>query len=341
MFKEIIRAIVWTLPALTVATPAAAQGLDTLGSRAAALAAFVAVADDASAVAWNPSGLVSGPFFNLQLDLGRFTKQPDTSPPSETAATRAGSTLVAIGTTPLGLAYYRLTNTSLRVLSPAVVGTPDRQNSQLRAQTLVTNHLGVTVQQSVGEFLTLGATVKLVRGSVGVASISAEGWEDAFELADTTERQGSTRGDVDIGAMFAAGQVRAGFVVRNVTAPSFGEENASAGRQTLERHARVGFAWADRWPGISATVLSVDADLTRVATITGDRRDVAAGVEQWLLAQRVGVRGGLRASTIGDARPVVSAGGSFAVRRGVYVDGFVARGTHDERAWGVAARVAY
>jgi hypothetical protein len=342
MFKEIIRAVVWTLPALILPAPAAAQGLETLGSRAAALAAFVAVADDASAVAWNPSGLVSGPFFNVQLDLGRSTKQPKTDPQqSAMAAARTGSVLVAIGTTPLGLAYYRLTATSLRVFSPAVVGTPNRQNSQLRVRTLVTSHLGATVQQSLGEFLTLGATVKLVRGSVGVASVTADSWNDAFDLAEATERQGSTRGDVDLGAMFAAGQVRAGLVVRNVTAPSFGEEDTAAGRQTLERHARVGFAWADRWPGISATVLSVDADLTRVETVTGDRRDIAAGVERWLLAQRVGVRGGVRTSTIGDARPVVSAGGSYAVRPGVYVDVFVARGTDDERVWGVAARMTY
>jgi hypothetical protein len=341
MLREMKWASACVLATLTAATPGAAQGLETLGSRAAAMAAFVAVADDASAVAWNPAGLVSGPFFNVQLDLGRFTKRPDGFPASSDSADRVGATLVAIGTTPLGLAYYRLVQTSLRPFSPAVVGTPDRQNTQLRVQTLVTSQLGATVQQSIGEFLTLGATVKLVRGSAGTAVVRAETWGEALDAADMVPRDSSTRGDVDLGAMVAAGQFRAGVVVRNVTAPSFGRDVDGGGRQTLERHARVGLAWADRWPGISATVLSLDADLTRVETSSGDRRDVAAGIERWAWGRRVGVRGGFRASTVGDARPVVSAGGSYAVRGGVYVDAFVARGSSDERGWGVAARVTY
>ena len=47
--------------------------------------------------------------------------------------------------------------------------------------------------------------------------------------------------------------------------------------------------WADRWPAISDTVVSFDADLTRVAHASGERRDVAAGVERWLRSQRIGV----------------------------------------------------
>ena len=48
-----------------------AQPLDQLGNRASALGAFVAVADDASAVVWNPAGLINGPIFNILLDFGR------------------------------------------------------------------------------------------------------------------------------------------------------------------------------------------------------------------------------------------------------------------------------
>lgn len=343
MFTEVRLATLVSLALMTIVSPAAGQGLETLGSRAAALGAFVAVADDASAVAWNPSGLVTGPIFNIQIDLGRSTDRPADDPASGATARRARTTLVALGTTPLGLAYYRLSTTALAAGDPAVVGTGDRQIRQVLISTLVTDHFGATVQQSVGDYLTLGATLKVVRGSVGLAIVDTASWDGAFERADGVERVGSTRGDVDAGAMFAAGRMRAGVVVRNITAPSFGADEDTDGRAraTLERHARVGIAWADRWPAISDTVVSFDADLTRVAHASGERRDVAAGVERWLRSQRIGVRGGVRASTIGDARVVVSAGGSYAVRAGMYVDGFVARGSRDDRAWGIAARVTY
>ena len=336
MRRKVVLATLLVLLVATGVSPVSAQGLASIGSRASGLQAFVAVADDASAVVWNPAGLVSGPLFNLQLDLGRSTDEGDSLAP-DAGAGRLGSTLVSLGTTPVGLAYYRLSTTSL-VPDPAVTGTADRQFGRVRLHTLVTSHLGATVQQSIGEYLTLGATVKLVRGSVGAATVIANDWDDAFDRAESVERDGSTRGDLDIGAMFAAGPVRAGLLVRNVTAPSFGDEGD---RATLERHARVGVAWADRWPGISATVLSFDADLTRVPHPAGERRDLAAGVERWLGSQRFALRGGVRASTVGDARPVVSAGGSYAVRAGIYVDAFVAGGAADHRAWGLGARVTY
>ena len=323
--------------ALAGASPVSAQGLEAFGSRAAALQAFVAVADDASAVIWNPAGLVSGPLFNLQLDLGRSTDGANDAVVPGDRAGRLGTTLVSLGTTPVGLAYYRLSTTSL-VADPAVTGTADRQFGRVRLRTLVTSHLGATVQQSIGEYLTLGATVKLVRGSVGATTVVASEWDDAFDAVEDVERDGSTRGDVDIGAMLATGSIRAGLVVRNVTAPTFGEDGD---RATLDRHARIGIAWADRWPGISATVLSFDADLTRVAHPAGERRDVAAGVERWLGSHRFALRGGARVSTVGDARPVASAGGSYAVRAGIYVDAFVAGGAADHRGWGVGARVTY
>jgi hypothetical protein len=328
------------LAVLAAASPVCAQGLETLGTRAAGMAAFVAVADDASAVAWNPSGLVSGPIFNVNFDLGLSTDRPSEPPSDGQTGGRSSATLIAIGTTPVGVSYYRLANTSFNVFSPAVAGTPDRQDRQVLVRTLVTSHLGVTVQHSVGDFLTLGATLKLVRGSVGMAVDEATSWETVFDRADSVERDGSTRGDVDLGAMFAAGRVRAGLVVRNTTAPSFGDE-AEGPTATLERHVRAGVAWADRWPGISRTIVSLDADFTRVPHPEGERRDIAAGVERWLRNQRIGVRGGVRASTVGDARPVVSVGGSYALRGGFYVDGFVAGGNRDEMAWGLAARLTY
>ena len=46
------------------AAPADAQSFEALGSRAQGMGAFVAVADDASAVYWNPAGLASGAYFS-------------------------------------------------------------------------------------------------------------------------------------------------------------------------------------------------------------------------------------------------------------------------------------
>ena len=54
---------------LGVAAPAAAQIYEAVGTRAQGMGgAFVAVADDASAVYWNPGGLASGAFFGLTID---------------------------------------------------------------------------------------------------------------------------------------------------------------------------------------------------------------------------------------------------------------------------------
>jgi hypothetical protein len=343
MPKQTHRGVFTLLLVLFSPAMSVAQGLETLGNRAAALAAFVAVADDASAVAWNPAGLVSGPIVNVTFGLGRTTDTPDGSPTPGARGGRLGTTLLAFGATPVGVAYYRISSTSLEVPTPAVLGSPDRESNQAIARTLVTSHLGLTVQQSIGDHLTLGATVKLVRGSVGDAVVTGGSWDEALDESEAIEGRASTRGDVDVGAMLAAGRVRVGLVIRNLTAPTFGggDDNTGPAAVTLERHVRVGAAWADRWPGLSQLVVSIDADVTRVPHPSGERRDVAVGMERWMWRQRVGLRGGTRASTAGDSRPVISAGGSFAVRSGAYVDGYVARGTRDDRGWGVAVRLSY
>jgi hypothetical protein len=191
--------------------------------------------------------------------------------------------------------------------------------------------------------VTLGATLKLVRGGVSGGAGTASTWDDAFGLP-LSDTRSSVRGDVDAGAMLAAGQVRAGIVVRNITGPEFGDDR----ELRLDRHARVGVAWGEGFPGIARTVVALDADLTRVSPSSAasdlrerDRRDIAAGVERWSRGQRLAVRGGMRASTVGAARPVITGGGSWAIRPGTYVDGFFARGTRDQRDWGAALRLSY
>ena len=330
----------FVLAAVVLACPstASAQGLENLGSRAPALGAFVAVADDASAVAWNPAGMVLGPLFNISIGFGRSSAVPDDPSIEPEVAERLSATLVAIGAPPVGLSYYRLGQQV--VDGAAASGDPRREDGQVIVRTMVTSHLGATVLHSLGNFLTVGTTVKLVRGSVGSEVVRADTWEAAFDHADTLMTASSTTGDLDLGAMAAAGRWRAGILVRNVTEPDF--EDALGGEVELRRHARAGAAWGDRWPGASRMIVAVDADLTHVPHPDGDRRDVAAGIERWTMRQqRLGLRGGVRASTVGEARPVVSAGASYAVRSGAFVDAYVAGGARQATAWGVAARLSY
>ena len=88
-------------------------------------------------------------------------------------------------------------------------------------------------------------------------------------------------------------------------------------------------------------VVSVDGDVMSRATPSGDRRDVAAGVETWWMSQRLGVRGGVRRSTIGDARAAVAAGISAGLKPGMLVEAHIMHGHDDERSWSVGARMTF
>ena len=132
-----------------------------------------------------------------------------------------------------------------------------------------------------------------------------------------------------------------GLVARNLTAPSFRGPDPDGGEVELDREVRVGVAWGAGWPGITNLVVSADADLTRKAGLTGDRRDIAAGIETWWLRQRLGVRGGVRGSTVGGARTVVAGGVSAAIKSGVFVDAHLARGDQDGQSWSVGARLTF
>src|SRR5688500_852853 len=106
---------------VTSAGPAVGQSAPPVGVRAAGMGgAFTAVADDASAVVWSPAGLATGSFFSLAVDRN--------------ALDRRSATLIALGTPPLGLSYYRTAT----------------GESPIGRHSLVAHHAGVTVVQSVG-----------------------------------------------------------------------------------------------------------------------------------------------------------------------------------------------
>jgi hypothetical protein len=299
----------------------------------------VAVADDASAVAWNPAGLVVGPFFNVSLGIGRSTKTTADEPRFPAVGGRRGHLLLVLGVPPLGLSYQRETFEAVVTRSPAAVETPGRQDEQVFVRSVTTNALGATVLQSLGDYITVGGTLKVVRGGAAAGTGTIPSWDEGFEAAGRLGQPSRTALDADIGAIVAAGRYRAGLVVRNAGAPTLTRDGDEVVR--LRRHGRVGVAWGDRWPGQARTIAAVDVDLTRVTDVSGDRRDVAVGGERWARNGRLGLRAGVRASTVGAARPVVSGGMSFAVRSGTYVDGHLGRGHEGLTAWGLAIRVSY
>src|SRR6476660_6420112 len=89
------RRFAWTLIFLMGwAASAFAQAEGPVGVRAAGMGgAFTAVADDGYAAFWNPAGFATGSFFSLLVDGN--------------ALDRRSGLLVALGTPPLGISYYR------------------------------------------------------------------------------------------------------------------------------------------------------------------------------------------------------------------------------------------
>lgn len=322
--------------------PFPAQAQTAPGIRASGMAgAFVAVADDASAVYWNPAGLVFGPVANAQADLTRDSEAPDAAD----AASRTSSRFVAAALWPLGVSYYRLGQAAVQTPPPAGSEPVGRQREGGDLYRLATTHVGVTVLQSIGEWLTLGATGKIVRGGSADLLLPLDGraisGDRALDRAQRLDVDASTRGDLDVGAMVEAGRFRAGLLVRNLTEPSFGGDRENGTRLELARSARLGVAWGSGWPARARVVVAADADVTRRVDPSGSRRDVSSGVETWWADGRFGLRSGVRLSTLGDRRPVGAVGASIRATSVLFLDARGAVGAADDRGWGVGVRVTF
>ena len=112
-------------------TSAYAQAPESIGIRAQGMGgAFTAVADDATAVWWNPAGLAGGSYFSTVLEYGHPKDPPDTN---------ANVKGVSIAFPALGLGYYRLPISQMRPPTSTGQATANRQDQGTLSE------LGVTV----------------------------------------------------------------------------------------------------------------------------------------------------------------------------------------------------
>ena len=318
-----------------------AQAQAPLGTRAAGLAgAFVAVADDASAVYWNPAGLATGALVSALVTFSLDETAPDE--PQTAAGERHTGVMVALSLPPIGLAYYRVAAYGTAAATPAVTGLQSREEVRRGVHALTTSTAGVSLLQSVTEYIVVGVTPKIVWASAasGVATDALA--HDALETAAELDGFGSTKVDIDAGVMFARRRFRLGLVARNLTKPVF-EVDAQEGVGTLElaREVRAGVAYGATWPGHTRLMVAADADLVSRVTPLGDRRDVAVGVETWWMARRLGIRGGVRRSTIGESRAAATAGVSAGLTAGMLIEAHAVFGQQHERGWSIGARMGF
>jgi len=332
----------------TAAAPAAAQvPVETAGGvRALGMGgAFTAVADDASATWWNPAGLSTLlADFVVETGSDRLLASPD-APADGRAAWRARPFTVAVALPMLGFSFNHLTVQDIQPTATASAA-PGRQDPAAigMARAFDLSSVGVTLVQSLGDYLVVGGTVKLLHGGAASEAVlpgtSIDSALDAVQRLDLASR---TVADADVGALAFAGPVRLALVGRNLGSHRFGS-GSDAEMFRLERNVRAGVAVgpAPPWSRRGWTV-ALDADLTTTHAPDGDRRSLALGGERWLgTSKRVAVRGGGRVQTTGDVRATASGGASVAVKTGVFVEGQVSGGgDHASNGWGLAARVTF
>lgn len=318
---------------LTLFGPASAtaQIYETVGTRAQGMAgAFVAVADDATATWWNPAGIAVN-YFSAVIERGEAEEPPDAGPHEPSWRGRTGSFAALFPA--LGLSYYRLRISEIAPKPTTGEGPSDRQD--LRAagvRSFVTHQVGATFGQSLGRYLVVASTVRLVRA--GRTSPIDGTLDEADELSVPLE----TRGDWDFGVLAMVGSVRVGAAVKHLREPEFGEGPSVF---VLKRQARAGVSWVVGQAGsVAALTAAFDADLTRTPTALGDRRHVAAGAELRLPRQSLALRAGVSANTAGEVSRSTSTGASVELARGVFIDGAWTFGSDwSRKGWAVGLRL--
>ena len=169
--------------------PASAQThtFGGVGTRAEGMGgAFVAVADDASAVYWNPAGIATGATFD--------------APDSRTG--RDSTFFVGAALPVLGASYYR---TSQAAGFTTVSAPVDRQNGgsgEVHMGIFTTSNFGATVVQTIVPAVVIGTTVRAVSAEI-----------DGADLGTTV--------DFDAGAIVSVWNMRFGVTGRNLIEPEF------------------------------------------------------------------------------------------------------------------------
>ena len=287
--------------------PALANGqtFGGIGVRAEGMGgAFVAVADDASAVYWNPAGVATGSTFDFQIS--RVDRE-------------IGSGFLVGATLPVvGLSYYR---------THTVQGGPDRQtegSEKVPIGAFQTSNFGVTFVQSIVPSVVIGTTLRVVSGG--------------FEDSDS-----DTKGDLDAGVMVSLAGIRAGVSARNLAAPDFDgplgtvelERQVRVGAAYAPRSAASGAQ--------GPMTASFDVDITETQTFAGDLRMAAIGGEYWAWSGLLGVRGGVRWNTLDMPATAWSTGLTVRLPRAIHAEGHLTIPHEDDRdpEWGIGVRVTF
>lgn len=317
------RTLILTVAILWPVVASAQQILESAGSRALGMAgAFVGVADDATAVYWNPAGLAVGPPAGMTIGWVDF-RTGNQSGPTAPGPTRRTSKFVSLGAWPLGLSYGTSEESGL------VSGLEPTTN----ADNFRLSHFGATLVQTLLPGLVVGSTVKYLRGTPVSGPIRGLSAGEALDAAREFKAPSTGRFDLDLGLMADLRRARVGLVLRNLREPRFGADAGSAIQ--LKRHARLGLAVLPT----AGVTLAMDLDLDTVALRDGPRRMLALGAED-RIGRRFALRGGMRWSLKGSRRAVAAVGGSVALRPSLWLDWHLTGGRIDaDRGFGVALRV--
>ncbi|GMV23152.1 MAG: hypothetical protein AMXMBFR57_31010 [Acidimicrobiia bacterium] len=308
--------VLWAVPGT-----AFGQAIDAVGSRALGMGgAFVAVADDASGAHWNPAALAVGQPAGALVEWNGFRRGDRDAAPTDGGWQRS-SRFMSFGSWPVGVTYTRIDQSAL---------TPGNT-----ATRLLTQSYGLSLLQSLSNSFVVGTTLRYIRGRAAHEVVSAGSVGQALDDIAGKDGRGSGAFDLDLSAIFNAGIFRLGGTIRHMRSPTFAAPDGT--ELELARRSRVGIAVLP----VDGLTLAMDIDLDTVTEPDGERRTGAIGVEH-RLSPRVIVRAGARRNFAGDHENAGTAGASFAIRPGTWLDGHLTfGGSTAERGFGLALRAGW